>query len=162
MAALVDAALADLAGNGALTLAEAQRLAQAAEAVALAMGLAIVVAVADPAGAPMLLHRMDGALPASTDIALNKAFTAAAFRMATHELGELAQPGRPLYGVQATNQGRVVLFGGGYPCRRNGAVGGAIGISGGTADQDMRIAACALHTLTRDSGLLPEGGKTHE
>lgn len=161
VAELVEAALCELARQAALRLDEAQRLAQAAVEGARAMGLPIVVCVADPAGAPMLLHRMDGALPASTDIALNKAFTAAAFRMATHELGDLAQPGRPLYGVQATNQGRVVLFGGGYPCRRGGAVAGAIGVSGGTVEQDMQIASLALLSFTRESGCCPEGGRNH-
>ncbi len=142
---LVTMVRAALAGQGlALALDEAKRLADLAEREARAINLPVVVAIADPEGLPILFHRMEGSLPASVDIAVNKAFTAAAFRMATHALGALAGPGGALQGVEATNGGRVVIFGGGFPLERDGVRLGAIGISGGTVEQDMDIARRAM------------------
>ncbi|WP_319774426.1 heme-binding protein [Breoghania sp.] len=141
-----------------MSLAVARQLAADAEAKAGAMDLPIVIAVADSEGAPVLFHRMDGSLPASVEIATNKAWTAAAFRMSTDELGRLAQPGQMLFGVEASHGGRAVLFGGGMPLWREGKVIGAIGISGGTADEDMIIAAHALNQFQNLRGLCPEQG----
>lgn len=162
VASAVEEALAELSGPRALALDDALRMSELACRKAAGMALPIVFAVADSAGGLILVHRMDGALPASLDIAINKAFTAAAFRMPTHELGEQAQPGRPLYGIEATNQGRVVLFGGGYPCFRNGAPVGALGVSGGTAAQDMEIASQVMRGFFDDTELGSEGGRSHE
>ena len=100
----------------------------------------MVIALSDGQGELIHFSRMDGALPASSTIAVNKAHTAAALRMATHEVGQLSQPGEMLYGIQHTMGGRAVLFGGGYPLRIDGAVAGAVGVSGGTVDQDMDVA----------------------
>jgi uncharacterized protein GlcG (DUF336 family) len=91
--------------------------------------------------------RMDGTLPVSTELAVSKAYTAAAVRMPTHKLGELAQPGGELYGIQHTHNGRIVLFGGGYPLCVAGQVVGGIGVSGGTVEQDMRVAEPAVNLL---------------
>jgi uncharacterized protein GlcG (DUF336 family) len=162
IAAAVRAAVAECLGRRFLTLEEALHMARLAREEAEAMRIPVVVSVADASGGLMLVQRMDGALPASVDIAINKAYTAAAFRVPTHVLGEQAQPGQPLYGVQATNQGRVVVFGGGYPCQRDGAVVGAIGVSGGTVEQDMRIASHALRTFQEETGFGPDGGKRDE
>ncbi|KAA5607065.1 heme-binding protein [Roseospira marina] len=148
LATLVRGAVDQALARTRLTLAGARRLAEAAEAEGRTMGVPIVVAVVDAAGGLMLLHRMDGALPASTELAANKAFTAVQFRMATHELGALAQPGQPLYGVGASHQGRIVLFGGGYPCRAGETLIGGLGISGGTVDEDMAIATQALRAFS--------------
>jgi uncharacterized protein GlcG (DUF336 family) len=156
MTELVDAVLTRL-GSRPLALDDARHLAQAAERRAAEIGVPVVISIADAAGAMLLLHRMDGALPASFDIAINKAYTAAIFRMPTHDLGALAQPGRALNGVQFTNQGRVVIFGGGYPVQRRTAVIGAIGISGGTVEQDMQIATFALQRFESDAQLCAEG-----
>ncbi|WP_415914805.1 GlcG/HbpS family heme-binding protein [Rhodopseudomonas palustris] len=148
--------LANLNGP-AFALDDACRLARAAEHKAAEIGVPMVISIADATGGMLLLHRMDGALPASFDIAINKAYTAAIFRMATHDLGALAQPGRSLYGVQTTNQGRVVIFGGGYPVLRRTTVIGAIGVSGGTVEQDMQIATFALQTFEAEAKLCAEG-----
>lgn len=153
----VYAALAEIGGRIAFSLDDARTLAGLAEAKAREIGVPVVFAAVDALGGTVLLNRMDGALPASTDIALNKAFTAAAFRMATHELGQLAQPGQPLYGVQATNQGRVVIFGGGFPFLRGGSPVGAIGVSGGSVEQDMIIAAHALRAFSEETALAFKG-----
>lgn len=144
-----------------LGLEDARRLALLAEGEARAAGIAISFAAVDAAGGLVLLHRMDGALPVSVELAANKAYTAAVFRMSTHELGVLAQPGQPLYGVQSAGQGRVVVFGGGLPLQWNGVSAGAIGISGGSVEQDARIAAGALSKFQTVKGHGPNGGSDH-
>ncbi|PTW51451.1 MULTISPECIES: GlcG/HbpS family heme-binding protein [Rhodovulum] len=130
-----------------LTLAEAEAIAARAQAASAAMGVPMVIAVADATGAQILFHRMEGSLPASATLAPGKAWTAAAFRMGTDELGRQAQPGGMLFGVESTHDGRVVAFGGGLPVRRDGTVIGAVGISGGTVDEDMAIARQALNGI---------------
>lgn len=141
-----------------LSLADAAGLAASAETRARAMGLAICVSIADAEGRQILFHRMEGSLPASADLATAKAWTAAAYRMGSDELGRLAQPGGMLFGVGHTGRGQVVLFGGGVPCRAGGAVIGAIGISGGTVDEDMQIARHALDGFSETRGTVPEEG----
>ena len=105
------------------------------------MGVRAVIAVSDAAGRPVAVHVMDGAYIGSFDIALNKTYTSTAFQMSTAKLGELAAPGGSLYGIQFTNQGKVVIFGGGEPLMRNGEMIGAVGVSGGTAEQDTALGA---------------------
>jgi len=143
-------------------LEEARRMADLAGELAGAMAFPVVFAAVDAGGGTILVHRQDGALPASLELAVNKAFTAAAFRLPTHGLGELAQPGGPLYGIQASHQGRVILFGGGYPLRREGGVAGAIGVSGGTVEQDMQIASEIIRTFANTPGPRSAGGHCHE
>lgn len=149
-------------GPGGLTLAEAKCLAQLAERKARAMAVPVVISIADPHGQQILFHRMENALPASSELAIDKAYSAAAFRMETAQLGELAQPGEMLFGVQANNGGHVVLFGGGLPIRRNAVVIGAIGVSGGTADEDVEIARDAIDEFMKNTGSNPEEGQGHE
>ncbi|AEH35490.1 protein of unknown function DUF336 [Halopiger xanaduensis SH-6] len=100
----------------------------------------MVITVANSEGNLVAQHRMDGAWLASVDISRNKAYTAAALDMPTDELAEPTKPGESLYGLQNTNQGRMVIFGGGYPLERDGEVVGAIGVSGGEVAQDMDVA----------------------
>ena len=101
----------------------------------------IVAAVSDAAGRPVAIHCMDGAYIGSFDVALNKTYTSVAFQMSTEALGKLAQPGQPLYGVQFTNGGKIVIFGGGEPLFAGETMIGALGVSGGTAEQDTALAA---------------------
>ena len=84
---------------------------------------------------------MDDAYIASFDIAVNKSFTSASLKMSTEALSHLSQPGQSLYGIQHTNQGRIVIFGGGEPLEVDGKILGALGVSGGSAKQDTEIAA---------------------
>ena len=119
-----------------MTLAAAKELAAAVEQKAAEMGVKAVVAVADEGGNTVLVECMDDAFHASYDIAVNKAFTSAALKMSTYDIGKLAQPGAPLYGIQNTNNGRIVIFGGGEPLEADGNVIGGLGVSGGTAEQD--------------------------
>lgn len=108
------------------------------------LGVSVVIAVVDEGGHLVLLNRMTDAHIGSIDIAINKAFTSAAFKLETAALANLTGPGQTLYGIQETNQGRVVVFGGGIPFFEDGKVVGAIGISGGTVAEDELIAKEAV------------------
>lgn len=124
-----------------MTLALAVALIEAVEQKAAKMGVAAVVAVSDDKGRPVAVHCMDDAFVASFDIALNKTFTSAGLKMSTAALAQLAAPGKALYGIQHTNQGKIVIFGGGEPLFVHDCLIGAIGVSGGTAAQDTCLAA---------------------
>ena len=130
-------------------------LAGIAEREAASIGVPMAIAFVDGEGGLQFFKRMDDTLPVSTELAISKAFTAAILRMPTHTLGELAQPGHELYGIQHTHNGRIVLFGGGYPLCVGDKVAGGIGISGGTVEQDMRVAEPAV-CLLRDVQLWAE------
>ena len=108
------------------------------------MGFRASAAVCDSSGFPVCSIRDDGALLASVDIAVNKAFTSVSMKMSTKELAPLAQPGASLYGIQFTNGGRIVIFGGGVPLEDNGVIIGGFGVSGGTEPQDSHLADVAL------------------
>ncbi|MGY1435459.1 GlcG/HbpS family heme-binding protein [Streptomyces reniochalinae] len=90
---------------------------------------------------------MDDALIGSVDISINKAFTARAFDISTADLAENAAPGQQFYGISGSNQGRVMIFAGGLPLHRNGQVVGAVGVSGGSGDQDQSVAQAAAACL---------------
>lgn len=126
--------------NSKLTLQFAKSLVNEIEKKAQELGIKAVVAVADDGGNLILLHRMDDAYIASIDIAINKAYTAVALKMPTETVGRLSQPGSPLYGLQFTNNNRLVIFGGGTPLKREGIIFGGLGVSGGTAEQDIELA----------------------
>jgi uncharacterized protein GlcG (DUF336 family) len=84
---------------------------------------------------------MDDAYIASYDVAVNKAFTVVALKMSTKKLSTLAQPGQSLYGIQFTNGGRIVIFGGGEPLYgEDGKIIGGLGVSGGSEAEDTEIA----------------------
>lgn len=125
-------------------LERAKALTAAAEAEAQRLGVPVVICVVDAAGHPVLLQRMRGSLLASIDIAQNKAWSAAAFRKTTAELGALAAEGGPLPGLAEGNSGRVVLFGGGAPLYDGTTLVGGLGVSGGTVDEDCLIIQRAL------------------
>ncbi|MHC1681538.1 MAG: cob(I)yrinic acid a,c-diamide adenosyltransferase [Clostridiaceae bacterium] len=133
--------------NVELDLELSKKKAALAEKRALEMKLPIVFSVVDKSGNLMLLHRMNDSLIASIDISMNKAFTAVSLKMSTDKLAPLALPGGPLYGIQNTNNNRIIVFGGGYPLEHNGEVIGGIGVSGGTVEQDMEIALYSLRAF---------------
>lgn len=124
-----------------MTLELAKALMEKIEQKAKDMGMSVIIAVADQAARPVSIHCMDDAYIASFDIACNKAYTSAGLKMSTVTLGQLSQPGGPLYGIQHTNEGKIVIFGGGEPLEINGKLVGALGVSGGTAEQDTELAA---------------------
>jgi uncharacterized protein GlcG (DUF336 family) len=124
-----------------ISLDAAKRLIEKVKDKALEMGIQVVVAVSGKSARPVAVECMDNSYIASFDIALNKSFTAVALKMSTSALKPLAQPGAPLYGIQFTNNGKIVIFGGGVPLRnKDGVIIGGLGVSGGTEDQDTNLA----------------------
>jgi uncharacterized protein GlcG (DUF336 family) len=125
-----------------MTLEAALSLAEKVKEKAADMGVKAVVAVANRGANPVLVQCMDDSYIASFDIALNKAYTSVALKMPTCELSNLAKPGSPLYGIQHTNAGKIVIFGGGEPLmNKQGKVIGALGVSGGSESEDTALAA---------------------
>lgn len=121
-------------------LDDARRVISAAEKKAVEIGQPMNIAVAD-AGGNLVSHvRMDGAWIGSIDISIKKAFTSRAFDIATKDLAEHSQSGNQFFGIHASNNGRIMIFAGGIPLRRDGKVVGAIGVSGGSGEQDHAVA----------------------
>jgi len=130
-----------------LTLADARTIITAAEAKASGIGQPLNIAVVD-AGGNLISHvRMDGAWLGGIDISINKAFTARAFDIQTKELGENSQPNQQFYGIAASNHGRIMIFAGGIPLTRDGEVVGAVGVSGGSGEQDQAVAEAGAKAL---------------
>jgi uncharacterized protein GlcG (DUF336 family) len=124
-----------------ITLEQAERVIEAAKGKANDVGAPMTIAVVDTGGNLVSLERMDNAILASLDIAIGKAYTAVAMKMSTADLAPVVQPGQPLYNLEIANQPRtLVAFGGGIPLQANGEVVGAVGVSGGTPDQDQEVA----------------------
>lgn len=138
---IVQSVLAEMKPYHKMTLKLAVALIERVEEKARTMNVPVVVAVSDAAGRPVAIHCMDDAYIGSFDIALNKTFTSAGFKMSTEQLGKLSQPGESLYGIQFTNGGKVVIFGGGEPLMAGETMIGALGVSGGNAKQDTQLAA---------------------
>lgn len=123
-----------------MTLEDARRIIAAAEKKAAEIGQPMNIAVADEGGNLVAHVRMDNAWIGSVDISIKKAWTARAFDIATRELAEHSQSGGQFFGIHASNDGRVMIFAGGIPLRRDSRVVGAIGVSGGSGDQDHAVA----------------------
>ena len=121
-----------------------QSMALRAQEKARELGVPCVFAAVDDGGNLVLFQRMEGSLLISMDVAQGKAFTAMSMKMPTDEVGKLCQPGQPFYGLENSKPGKFVLFGGGFPFVVDGKVVGGIGVSGGTAEQDMEIARYAM------------------
>ena len=142
LADVVSAVIRKMADVSDMTLDMALALSEAVRQKASEIGVKAVVAVSNRGGNPVLVQCMDDSYIASYDIALNKAYTSVALKMSTCRLSELAKPGSSLYGIQFTNQGKIVIFGGGEPlCNREGEIIGAIGVSGGSESEDTALAA---------------------
>ncbi|MBQ7919931.1 MAG: heme-binding protein [Lachnospiraceae bacterium] len=140
---IVRECLKELAPVKSVNLETAKLLIEGVEAEAARIGVKAVIAVSDEKGRPIAVHCMDGAYIGSFDIAINKTYTSVAFQMPTWKLAELAAPGGSLYGIQHTNEGKVVIFGGGEPLYNSDRMVGAIGVSGGSAEQDTYLGAYA-------------------
>jgi uncharacterized protein GlcG (DUF336 family) len=123
-----------------ITLNDAKNVIAAAEKKAAEIGQPMNIAVVD-AGGNLIAHvRMDGAWIGSIDISINKAYTSRAFDIATQDLAQHSQPGSQFYGIHVSNGGRVMIFAGGIPLKRAGKVVGAVGVSGGSGEQDQSVA----------------------
>ena len=127
-----------------LTMDKALLITEAAIEKAKTIGQPMNIAIVDAGANLMAFMRMDGAWLGSIDIAINKAFTARAFDITTMELGRNSQPGGQFFGIHASNHGRVMVFAGGIPIRVNGQIAGAVGVSGGSGEQDQAVAEAAV------------------
>ncbi|MED0678087.1 heme-binding protein [Aneurinibacillus thermoaerophilus] len=134
---------------GTLTLEMAKEMIEHAEHEARKIGVPMVVSVVDEGGNFIACHRMDDALLVSVDIAQNKAWTSVALKMPTEKLAEAGAPGAELYGINTTNSGRVVLFGGGIPLFSDNKVVGAVGVSGGSVKEDIQVAQAAVKAFEK-------------
>lgn len=128
-----------------VTLDTAKELIAAAEKKAEEIDIPMCIAVMDEGANLVGFHRMDGALLASIDIAQNKAYSSVSLKLDTQTIQEVSQPGESLFGLGNTNDGRIVTFGGGIPLKdEDGTVVGGIGVSGGSAEEDMDVAQAAV------------------
>src|ERR1700750_1297498 len=123
-----------------ITLADARRVIAAAEKKAQEIGQPMNIAVADEGGNLVAHVRMDNAWIGSIDISQKKAFTARAFDISTKDLAANSQSGGQFFGIHASNDGKVMIFAGGIPLKKDGKVVGSIGVSGGSGDQDHAVA----------------------
>jgi uncharacterized protein GlcG (DUF336 family) len=133
-----------------LSLEEARRVIAAAEQKAKQIEQPSNIAVVDAGANLIAFERMDGAWLGSIDIAQNKAFTARAFDIETKKLADLSQPKEQFFGIQNSNHGRVMIFAGGVPLKRDGIVVGAIGVSGGMGEQDQTVAEAGANAFEKE------------
>ena len=130
-----------------VTLAQARRIADAAAEAARGRGFTMAFAIVDPAGGLVLFHKMDGTQNGSIEVAIQKARTSALFRRPTRAFADSVAAGR----TAVLSLPGVVAIEGGVPIMIDGRVAGAIGVSGGTSEQDGEIAAAALAGAPRDN-----------
>ena len=123
-----------------LKLEDARRVISAAEKKAQEIGQPMNIAVADEGGNILAHVRMDNSWIGSIDISMKKAYTSSAFEIETKELAKYSQSGGQFFGIHASNNGKIMIFAGGVPLKRDGKVVGAVGVSGGSGDQDHAVA----------------------
>lgn len=124
-----------------LSLEKARKIIRAGEKKAKEMNLPAVFAIVNSEGNLIIEERMDNAILVSIDVAYKKAYTAAALKLNTEDLTALVQPGAMFYGLQSDP--KYIVFGGGMLLKVDGKIVGAVGVSGGSAQEDMEIAkAC--------------------
>ena len=124
----------------AVTLEAARRAISAAEKKAKEIGQPMNIAVVDEGGNLVAHVRMDGAWIGSIDISQKKAYTSRAFDIATKDLATHSQSGGQFFGIHASNNGKIMIFAGGVPLKKDGKIVGAIGVSGGSGGQDHAVA----------------------
>lgn len=127
-----------------ITLDLAKEIIAGAEEEANKIGVSMVISVVDDGGNLIAIHRMDDAWLASIDIAQNKAWTSVALKMPSANLADATVPTAELYGLNTTNNGRLVVFGGGIPLVIDGKVVGAVGVSGSTVPNDVQVAEAGV------------------
>ena len=138
-----------------LSLEEAKVLIDGATRKSAEMGIPMCIAVCDESGHLIAFDRMDGGKISSISISVDKAFTAAVARRGTHVYNQLCQPGQPTFGIHITNGGHFSIIGGGLPVTVGGAIVGGVGISSGTAEQDVEVAEAALAYFHDTTGSAP-------
>jgi uncharacterized protein GlcG (DUF336 family) len=127
-----------------LSYEDAESIINGAQTRAQAMGLAMCIAVVDESGFLIAFKRMDGGKPLSTSLAQDKAHTAAISHRSTEFYNERNIPGELLFGIHTSAQGRFSTVGGGVPVEIDGIIVGAVGISGGAAEQDIACAKAGI------------------
>lgn len=130
-----------------VTLTEARAIIAAGQKEAEAQGQPMNIAVVDHGGNLLAFERMPNAWLGSIDIAQKKAWTSRAFDIETGDLGKNSQSGDQFFGIHASNDGKVMIFAGGVPLKRDGQVIGAVGVSGGSGKQDQAVADAAAKAL---------------
>ena len=123
-----------------VSLEDARRVIAAAEKKADELGQPMNIAVADEGGNIVAHVRMDHAWIGSIDISMKKAYTSRAFDITTKDLADNSQSGQQFFGIHASNDGKIMIFAGGVPLKRDGKVVGALGVSGGSGEQDHTVA----------------------
>ena len=123
---------------------EAQILIEGAAAKARAIGVPMCIAVTDESGHLIRFERMNGGKISSISIAIDKAATGAIARRGTHVYNQLCVPGSQTFGIHVTNNGHFSIIGGGLPVFIEGEIVGGIGLSSGTAEQDLACAEAAI------------------
>ena len=123
-----------------VTLNDARRIIAAAEKKAVDIKQPMNIAVVDGGGNLITHVRMDGGWLGSIDISIKKAYTSRAFDIATKDLATHSQSGGQFFGIHASNDGKIMIFAGGIPLKKDGKVVGAIGVSGGSGGQDHTVA----------------------
>jgi uncharacterized protein GlcG (DUF336 family) len=136
-----------MTGQPSVTLEEARRVIAAATKKAQEIGQPMNIAVACAGGHLLAFERMAGAWLGSVDISIKKAWTARAFDIETKDLAKYSQSGDEFFGIHASNDGKVMIFAGGVPLKRGGAVVGAVGVSGGMGKQDQAVAEAGAAAL---------------
>ena len=132
-----------------ITLEQADQIVSACKAEADTVGQPMNIAVVDDGGNLVAFAAMDGTKLIGVDIAQKKALTAVYFQMDTGDLAPLVQPGQPLFGIESTTGGRLVVFGGGVLLRTSsGEVAGGVGVSAGSVDEDHQVAAAGAKAFT--------------
>lgn len=130
-----------------IDLTTATAVIEAAENEAEEIDVPMCIAIVDSGANLVGFARMDGAILASVDIAQDKAYSAVTMEMPTDELGEAAQPDEPLFGINTTNDNRLIIFGGGIPLEKEGEIVGAIGVSGGSPEEDVTVAEAGVEAF---------------
>ena len=124
-----------------ITLEQSQAIIEACRSEAIAIGQPMNIAVVDDAGHLVAFAAMDDTKLIGEDIAQKKALTAVYFQADTRDIAPLVQPGQPLYGIEATTDGKLVVFGGGVVLRgADGRIAGGVGVSAGSVDEDHQVA----------------------
>ncbi|WP_348266733.1 heme-binding protein [Edaphobacter paludis] len=130
-----------------IKLADARRMIAAAEKKAEEIKQPMNIAIVDEGGNLIAFERMENAWLGSIDIAQKKAWTSRAFDITTKDLGANSQSGDQFFGIHASNNGKVMIFAGGIPLQKDGKVVGAIGVSGGSGEQDHSVAEAGAAAL---------------
>lgn len=135
-----------------ISIDEAAILIEGARRKSNELGIPMCTAVTDESGHLLSFERMDGGKISSISIAIDKAFTGAVARKGTHVYNQLCQPGKGTFGIHVTNGGHFSIIGGGLPVTVDGLIVGGVGVSSGTADEDLVVAQAALAYFYEKTG----------